>query len=319
MQIRGTKKSLVFLFGGEARKRYNRPEEPQALPQLEEIPVEPSLPSLPQTRKYSRHGRLKTVARLDSWVVTLNVSEYRCSISPSSSSATPSLQSFLNSFCFKREGPPQAHLDGIFLMKTYYLGVDGETQGPYTTAQIVAMWDAGKLSASTFYYNEATDEWENLLKIIDSMRPVSGFQGSLNRVKEALKAPEITEDEKKKNELASAKGCAPMALVLGLLVLLMGFGIYSCKPDKTTTDVVRSTSINAKMPARDIYKVYSPEEERAYQQAVVDAEFPLKEVSRATTQEEQDSANKGAVIIGTLFVLIGSFFLYIAYKYYTLR
>jgi len=110
-----------------------------------------------------------------------------------------------------------------------------------------------------------------------------------------------------------------MALVLGLLVLLMGFGIYSCKPDKTTTDVVRSTSINAKMPARDIYKVYSPEEERAYQQAVVDAEFPLKEVSRATTQEEQDSANKGAVIIGTLFVLIGSFFLYIAYKYYTLR
>jgi hypothetical protein len=54
-------------------------------------------------------------------------------------------------------------------MKTYYLGINGESKGPYVKEQILAMWNSGNIQADTLYFNESSNEWKPVADIISEL------------------------------------------------------------------------------------------------------------------------------------------------------
>ena len=60
---------------------------------------------------------------------------------------------------------------------TYYLMLNGQQSGPYTVNQMKAMWQAGSISASTYYWQNGMADWQPLANVrafLDSAGPQYG-------------------------------------------------------------------------------------------------------------------------------------------------
>ena len=55
----------------------------------------------------------------------------------------------------------------------YYVMVDEKQNGPYTLAQLQAMWRAGSLTTETQYWFEGQTEWMPLATILELLEPPS--------------------------------------------------------------------------------------------------------------------------------------------------
>jgi TM2 domain-containing membrane protein YozV len=51
----------------------------------------------------------------------------------------------------------------------YYILQDDKQTGPYTVKQLRSMWNAGQLTAETFYWREGMSEWTPLRGVIDKL------------------------------------------------------------------------------------------------------------------------------------------------------
>ena len=102
-------------------------------------------------------------------------------------------------------------------MKTLYIGVNGETKGPYTPEQIYAMWQSGNLPADSLYFNNESQEWESLIEVISSFKPLTGFSKFIS----AGAHIEPTEEERALCEQESNKGGVLLSLI-GAFIFLVG-------------------------------------------------------------------------------------------------
>src|SRR5436190_22501540 len=86
------------------------------------------------------------------------------------------------------------------------------------------------------------------------------------------------------------KGCGGILLCAALLAVCAGISLYHGASSGTVTETEyhREPVLNPTPVPRDIYHVYSPEEERAYRQKVIDSHFPVEgtEVTRGKTSDE---------------------------------
>jgi len=41
----------------------------------------------------------------------------------------------------------------------YYIAKAGETEGPYSKAQLKSMWDCGLITSDTQYWRQGVDDW----------------------------------------------------------------------------------------------------------------------------------------------------------------
>jgi|GEM_PF-2427122 len=194
-------------------------------------------------------------------------------------------------------------------MRTLYIGINGETKGPFTTDQIFSMWSSGSIPADALYFNDESQEWEQLLDVVDTFKPATG-------VKKLLNIQPLTEEQKKAGEASTNKGCGCLSIGSAILLLLVGIGMFQMSFENTTTETKYSKEYvsNPTPVYRDIYKIYSPEEERAFQQKKLDSHFTTtsEKTTRAKTGSEKSSETSTSIFL----IIIGVVMLGVGINYY---
>ena len=196
-------------------------------------------------------------------------------------------------------------------MQTLYIAINGETKGPYTAEQIHSMWVAGDISADTLYFNNESQNWEGLIDIIDSLRPKKEIKTPTTisqptveeRIKKFLTVKTPTAQEKAANEAAGNAGCGCISLGIAVVLAILGIVVMSSmsQPNTTYTNYLDAPEFvdKPKYPVhRDPYKIYSPEEERAYRQEKLNSHLRFsEEITRPKTESEKGTERTIVVVI----------------------
>jgi len=195
-------------------------------------------------------------------------------------------------------------------MLTLHIAINGETKGPYTPEQIFSMWSSGGIPADSLYFNEETQAWEPLLDVIGTFKPATGLKKILN-------IQEPTEEHKKQGDATVNKGCGCLSIVTALILLFVGYGMfqYSFTDSITETEYKKELNSNPEPVFRDPYKIYSPEEERAYQQKKLDAQY--KTVTEKKTRAKDASEVSTEKTTGIVSLIIGVIMLVVGFRYYS--
>jgi hypothetical protein len=197
-------------------------------------------------------------------------------------------------------------------MKTLYIAVNEETKGPYTPEQIYAMWQGGNLPANSLYFNNESQEWEALIDVINSFKPLTGFA----KLIAAGSYTEPTDEERIKCEQDSNKGGIILSLIGASIFLIasISFFQYSFKDIVTEHKYELGVASNPTPVKRNIFHVNSPEEERAYQQKVRNSFWTTEDIK---TERNKTKADR-LLELSCLSVCIGLtvYFCFLALKYY---
>jgi len=194
-------------------------------------------------------------------------------------------------------------------MRTLYIAINGETKGPFTTDQIFNMWNAGEIPADSFYFNDQSQEWEQLAGVVDGFKPKKGIEKFFN-------PPPPTKKEQKDNETFKNNGCGCMSIIIAAFMIVFaiaGFDVSSSKTKKET-EVSREAVSNPAPVYRDIYKVYSPEEERAYRQKKIDSQYKIQVKEKEVSKSHGEQSNE--MFIAVILLLIGLGFGGLGVRYY---
>jgi len=197
-------------------------------------------------------------------------------------------------------------------MKTFYLGVNGETLGPYTPEQIYAMWKSGNLPANSLYFNNESQEWESLIDVISSFKPLTGFSKLIS----AGSCVEPTEEERAKCEQESHKGGVILNLIGAFIFLIGSISCFqeSFKGTITEHKYEFGVASDPKPVKRNIFHVYSPEEERAFQQKVLNSHWTTEDIK---TDRNKTDSDRMLELCGFIICLcLMAFFCFRAREYY---
>jgi len=190
-------------------------------------------------------------------------------------------------------------------MKTYFVTIDGESKGPFTTDQIYAMWNSGRIAADSFFYDDQEDTWQPIADFIDSFKPKSGLQ-------KLLEPPSLTEEEKFQVTKNQTQATGYASIFIALVCFGFAFSQYgeSKKDYIIEASYVKTPVTNPPKVFRDIYRIYTPEQEREYQQKVLDSKF--KVVKKEEKRKKTDGEKSDNMMNAGITVLIGIFFLFAA-------
>jgi hypothetical protein len=53
----------------------------------------------------------------------------------------------------------------------YYLVMDDKEQGPFTIGQLRSLWNAGKITSKTYYFQPGMIEWKPLAQVVTRLEP----------------------------------------------------------------------------------------------------------------------------------------------------
>ena len=116
----------------------------------------------------------------------------------------------------------------------YYVTLKGEQAGPFTIAQLQAMWSAGSINANTMFWREGLSEWE----------PVSKIGPLLNQDQPLQKAQTTLVSQPKTN---ASRNLLPVILSVAIcFTLVVGYFIYKHSKGESVTSSDAATSHDRK-------------------------------------------------------------------------
>jgi len=83
------------------------------------------------------------------------------------------------------------------VLDSYYIAESGETQGPYSRAQLKSMWDQGLITSDTQYWTEGMDDWHLLSNLLEEqperdVSPMAENKGSHPQISSAPSDPGVS-------------------------------------------------------------------------------------------------------------------------------
>jgi GYF domain 2 len=113
-------------------------------------------------------------------------------------------------------------------MKTYYIGINGESKGPYVAEQILTMWNSGSIQADALYFNESLNEWKPLADIISE----------LSNTAKSTKANNLSEPIPITTTFNVFHGTLSAMVVFAVIIFTI-FGIKKCSDAEEKTRKIR--------------------------------------------------------------------------------
>lgn len=153
----------------------------------------------------------------------------------------------------------------------YYLNDSNQVIGPITAAGLKALQTSGEISVETLICQKGTESWVPFAQVFPAPPPVRAVPIPVVH-KAPASASTPTTKPKPKTDLQAANGCAGCLGIIALLLIWIGVTV-AFNTTYNRTDYSKEVVANPKLPPRDIFHLNSPEEERAYQQKRLDAQF----------------------------------------------
>ena len=181
-------------------------------------------------------------------------------------------------------------------LRWYYLNDNNEVIGPVTVAGIKALRAGGEIAANTILRQEGTDSWIAYSHAFPSSPSARAAQPASPR--QPTQSTSIT-SPKVGGHPKAANACAGCLGVIALFLLWIGLSL-ALETTRIETKYSKEAVTNPQRPYRDSFKIYSPDEERAYQQKVIDAHF--KDTWTQTKVEKTGDERVLGIFLGALIV-----------------
>lgn len=167
-----------------------------------------------------------------------------------------------------------------------------------TAAGLKALQVSGEISMDTLICQKGTESWVPFSQIFPASLSVHAVPIPVI-YRTATPAPVPTKKPKPEVNLKAVNGCAGCLGIIAFVLIWIGITV-AFNTTYNQTDYSKEVVANPKLPKRDVFHISSPDEERAYQQKRLDAQFKdvwtQKQVAKTEGEKMQD------FVIGFLFV-----------------
>ena len=212
----------------------------------------------------------------------------------------------------------------------YYLNDSNQVIGPITAAGLKALQTSGEISVETLICQKGTESWVLFSEVFPAplparMEPSPGLPMPLSEAEELARTrraflsahatPAALAAEaaatpaaapKSKIDPQAANGCAGCLGIIALVLIWIGV-TAAFNSTYSRTDYSKEVVANPKLPRRDVFHINSPEEERAYQQKRLDAQFKdvwtQKQVGKTDGEKARDFV-VGFLLVGVAVALL---------------